>query len=44
MTRSFYAENKRVANRKLKEELRVDLAYPNYRAGLEALFEAGGGR
>jgi len=44
MTRSFYAENKRVSNRKLKEELRVDLAYPNYRAGLEALFEAGEGR
>jgi hypothetical protein len=44
MTRSFYAENKRVANRKLKEELRGDLAYPNYRAGLEALFEAGEGR
>jgi len=44
MTRSFYAENKRVSNRKLKEELRVDLAYPNYQAGLEALWEAGEGR
>ncbi|WP_395697320.1 SDR family oxidoreductase [Methylocella sp.] len=44
MTRSFYAENKRASNRKLKEELRVDLAFPTYRAGLDALWEAGEGR
>ncbi len=44
MTRSFYAENKRASNSRLKEELRVDLAYPSYRAGLEALWEAGEGR
>lgn len=44
MTRSFYAENKRASNRRLKEELRVDLAYPTYRVGLEALWEAGEGR
>lgn len=44
MTRSFYAENKRASNRKLKEELGVDLAYPTYRVGLEALWEAGEGR
>ncbi|MEJ0095744.1 MAG: SDR family oxidoreductase [Methylocella sp.] len=44
MTRSFYAENKRVSNRKLKEELKVELAYPTYRVGLEALWEAGEGR
>ncbi|VFU09158.1 NAD-dependent epimerase/dehydratase [Methylocella tundrae] len=44
MTRSFYAENKRASNRKLKEELGVDLAYPTYRVGLEALWEAGKGR
>jgi dTDP-4-dehydrorhamnose reductase len=44
MTRSFYSENKRVSNRRLKEELRVDLAFPTYRAGLDALFEAGEGR
>jgi nucleoside-diphosphate-sugar epimerase len=44
MTRSFYAENKRVSNRKLKEELKVELAYPTYRVGLDALWEAGEGR
>ncbi len=44
MTRSFYAENKRASNRRLKEELHVDLAFPSYRVGLEALWEAGEGR
>ncbi len=42
--RSFYAENKRASNRKLKEELGVELAFPTYRVGLEALWEAGEGR
>lgn len=37
MGRSFYAESKRVANRRIKEELGVALAYPDYRAGLSAL-------
>jgi nucleoside-diphosphate-sugar epimerase len=37
MARSFYAENKRVANGRLKEELGVRLVYPDYRAGLRAL-------
>jgi nucleoside-diphosphate-sugar epimerase len=41
LLRSFYAENRRVSNRKLKEELGVKLAYPTYRVGLEALWEAG---
>ncbi|WOJ90262.1 SDR family oxidoreductase [Methylocapsa polymorpha] len=44
LTRSFYAENKRASNRKLKEELGVELAFPTYRVGLEALWEAGEGR
>jgi nucleoside-diphosphate-sugar epimerase len=44
MTRSFYAENRRVSNRKLKDELGVKLAFPTYRVGLEALWEAGEGR
>jgi|SRR5579875_212233 dTDP-4-dehydrorhamnose reductase len=44
LARSFYAENKRVSNRKLKDELGVKLAYPTYRVGLEALWEAGEGR
>lgn len=34
---SFYAENKRVANRRIKEELGVRLRYPTYREGLRAL-------
>lgn len=37
MGRSFYAESKRVSNRRIKEELGVALAYPDYRAGLAAL-------
>ncbi|QBR72029.1 NAD(P)-dependent oxidoreductase [Beijerinckiaceae bacterium] len=44
MTRSFYAENKRASNWKLKDELGVKLAFPTYRVGLEALWEAGEGR
>jgi nucleoside-diphosphate-sugar epimerase len=37
MARSFYAESKRVANDRIKDELGVSLAYPDYRAGLQAL-------
>ena len=37
MARSFYAESKRVDNRRMKEELGVALRYPDYRAGLAAL-------
>lgn len=37
MAASFYADNKRVSNRKIKEELGVRLLYPSYREGLEAL-------
>jgi nucleoside-diphosphate-sugar epimerase len=44
MARSFYDENKRASNRKLKQELGVTLAYPSYREGLTALWEAGEGR
>jgi len=44
MTRSFYAENKRASNLKLKQELRMELAYPTYREGLTALWESGEGR
>jgi nucleoside-diphosphate-sugar epimerase len=39
--RSFYAENKRISNRLVKDELGVSLLYPTYREGLEALFAAG---
>lgn len=41
MARSFYAENKRLKNDRLKEELGVTLKYPDYRSGLRALFDAG---
>jgi nucleoside-diphosphate-sugar epimerase len=37
MARSFYRDNKRVSNARLKEELGVDLAYPTYRDGLRAI-------
>jgi nucleoside-diphosphate-sugar epimerase len=42
LARSFYAECKRVANRRIKDELGVRLAYPDYRAGLRAILAAGG--
>nr|WP_217430498.1 SDR family oxidoreductase [Sulfitobacter algicola] len=41
MARSFYAENKRVLNERIKDELGVKLKYPDYRSGLKALLEAG---
>ena len=37
MARSFYDDNKRVANRLIKTELGVVLRYPNFRAGLAAI-------
>lgn len=37
MARSFYAESKRVDNSRIKEELGVELIYPDYKAGLTAL-------
>ena len=40
MARSFYEDNKRVKNARIKRELGVALKYPNYRAGLEALLAA----
>ncbi len=39
MARSFYAESKRVSNRRIREELGVRLRYPTYREGLAALLE-----
>lgn len=37
MARSFYAESKKVRNDRIKDELGVDLLYPDYRSGLSAL-------
>jgi nucleoside-diphosphate-sugar epimerase len=39
MARSFYGENKRVSNQRLKEELGFTFRYPNYRVALKALLE-----
>ncbi|MCB9987897.1 MAG: SDR family oxidoreductase [Rhodospirillales bacterium] len=35
MARSFYADNKRIANARIREELGIELKYPDYGAGLE---------
>lgn len=40
MATSFYAESKRVDNRKIKDDLGVILRYPDYRAGLAAVLAA----
>ncbi len=37
MALSFWQDNRLVSNRRLHEELGVELDYPNYRAGLEAI-------
>lgn len=37
MALSFWHDNRRVDNGRLKRELGVKLRYPNYRAGLEAI-------
>jgi nucleoside-diphosphate-sugar epimerase len=37
MARSFYAENRRVRNDRIKRELGVTLRYPTYREGLRAI-------
>jgi hypothetical protein len=36
MARSFYSDNKRCTNTRIKEELGVALRYPTYRDGLPA--------
>ena len=42
MARSFYGENKRVRNDRIKRELGLRLAYPTYREGLAAVLAAEG--
>jgi nucleoside-diphosphate-sugar epimerase len=37
--KSFYLENRRVSNKRMKEELGVKLLYPTYRDGLKALLK-----
>ncbi|QPC42586.1 SDR family oxidoreductase [Kaustia mangrovi] len=40
MAASFYADNKRVANARIKRELGYSLSYPTYREGLGALLSS----
>ena len=40
MARSFYAESKRVDNRRIKQDLGIRLRYPDYRAGLAQILRA----
>ena len=42
MARSFYGENKRVRNDRIKRDLGVQLKYPTYREGLRAVLAAEG--
>ena len=41
MARSFYGENKRVSNARVKQELGIALLYPRYREGLTAMWREG---
>lgn len=38
MARSFYSDNKRVCNKAIKAALGIELLYPTYRHGLEAIY------
>lgn len=40
MTKSFYTDNKRVSNKRMKEKLNVSLRYPTYREGLQSIAAA----
>ncbi|MCI5047643.1 MAG: SDR family oxidoreductase [Aquisalinus sp.] len=42
MARSFYAENKRIRNNRVKQDLDYALLYPNWRSGLDALASTDG--
>ena len=42
MARTFYKDNRRVRNERIKRELGVTLAYPSYREGLAALLATDG--
>ena len=42
MARSFYSDNKRIDNKRMKQELGVKLKYPTYREGIRAALAAEG--
>lgn len=39
MAHSFYADSRRVSNNKIKTELGINLKYPTYKCGLQAIFK-----
>ena len=39
MARSFYSDNKRVSSKAIKAALGIELSYPDYHAGLDAIFK-----
>ncbi|MCR6635663.1 SDR family oxidoreductase [Devosia sp.] len=39
MARSFYRDNKRVSNKAIKTALGIEMLYPNYQAGLDAIWK-----
>lgn len=41
LAKSFFADNRRVRNDRIKNELAVALSYPNYRLGLKAILRSG---
>lgn len=42
IVRSFYKDNKRIRNDKIKDELGVELLHPDYRSGLQACLDSEG--
>jgi hypothetical protein len=42
MARSFWADNRRVRNDRIRDVLGVELAYPDYRTGIRAILGLGG--
>lgn len=40
MARSFYKDNKRISNRKIKDKLGITLKYPDYKHGLDAIYHS----
>ncbi len=44
MAKSFYRDNKKVRNDRMKEELGIKLLYPDYKAGLRAIFSEYGSK
>lgn len=41
MARSFWADHRRISNDRIKKDLEVTLAHPDYRTGLQSDFESG---